>query len=236
MTGRVQLAYLHGGTVSHSFHASLVGTLASRSTALSNGGGAITMSSGSGDLAWHRNRVVQVFLERGDAEWLWFVDTDMGWAPDAVDRLLAAADPEQRPVVGALCFSSRAVASDGLGGERRRPVPTIFAICENRAGTKGFVAVDQYPRDSVIQVGATGTGFLLIHRSVLEKVEAEHGPEWFTHARFPGGQWLGEDLAFMAKLGILGVPVHVHTGVKTSHHKSTWISEEDFAPVNEPGQ
>jgi hypothetical protein len=37
----------------------------------------------------------------------------------------------------------------------------------------------------------------------------------------------GEDLSFCARLGACGIPVHVDTGVTTSHLKQLWVSEAD---------
>lgn len=39
-----------------------------------------------------RNRIVRVFLENTDAEWLWMVDSDMTFEMDTLDRLLEVAD------------------------------------------------------------------------------------------------------------------------------------------------
>jgi hypothetical protein len=39
---------------------------------------------------------------------------------------------------------------------------------------------------------------------------------------------MGEDLSFCMRAGSLGIPVHVHTGVKTTHLKQLWLSEADY--------
>ena len=71
-----------------------------------------------------RNKVCKAALE-SDAEWLWMIDTDMGFKPDTVAHLLAVADPVERPVVGALAFSLREAGSDGYGGMVTFASPTI---------------------------------------------------------------------------------------------------------------
>ena len=64
---------------------------------------------------------------------------------------------------------------------------------------------------------------------MFEKVEAAHGPVWYD--RVPNtstGQLMSEDLSFCLRAGALGIPVHVHTGVKVTHLKPVWLSEDDF--------
>jgi hypothetical protein len=39
---------------------------------------------------------------------------------------------------------------------------------------------------------------------------------------------MSEDLSLCLRAGALGIPVHVHTGVKTSHQKALWLAEDDY--------
>jgi hypothetical protein len=67
--------------------------------------GMIPVPSGGGRLAGGRNMAVNEFLRSfPDGEWLLFIDSDMSFEADALDRLIESADPESRPVVGGLCF------------------------------------------------------------------------------------------------------------------------------------
>jgi len=228
--GIVQVAYLHSDEVSHSWHDSM---RRMRDHDLENGqriaAKPLNIRCGTGQLVPSRNYGVQLFLDKTDHEWLLFVDTDMGFAPDSIDRLLAAADPATRPVMGGLCFALNFRAYDGKGGMRTQIVPTLYRIGKNVAtGHESFSFYGDYPADSVVQVAATGAAFLLIHRTALEKLRAEFGAQWFDQVQSPGGL-LGEDFSFCLRLGSVGLPVHVHTGVQTTHHKQVWIGEEDYA-------
>jgi hypothetical protein len=207
---KIQAAYLHGPSVSHSFHLSMLGVL--RDGAVT---GVTAIPTASGDIAPNRNGAVAQFLDNTDADALWFVDTDMGFAADTVRRLAAL----EMPVAGALCFSWRGVSSDGMGGMRCKASATIFW----RDGADGFKRAGTYAKDAILPVAATGTGCLLIRREVLEKVRADFGDQWFSY--LPG---LSEDLSFMRRLGELDIPVVVHTGIKTTHHKSVWVGEADL--------
>jgi GT2 family glycosyltransferase len=187
----------------------------------------------SGGLIEGRNLAMTRWLDETCHEWLFMVDTDMGFLPDSIDRLLAAAEPATRPVVGGLCFSLREMEYDGYGGRRVRPVPTLFAMARTEQGHIGFSTRWDFPESTVVQVAATGAAFLLVHRSAAEKLRAEHGDHWFDQVRYEDGRLVSEDLSFCFRLGAAGLPVFVHTGVKTTHHKQIWVSDLDYVPPTE---
>jgi glycosyltransferase involved in cell wall biosynthesis len=177
-----------------------------------------------------RNEAAKVFLE-SDAEWLWFVDADMGWEPDALEQLLAVADPTARPIVGGLCFGYGPITDriDHAQAVVKVPFPTIFDLAETDDDI-AFRPRWRYTPGTVIQCSATGAAMLLIHRTVLEAIAAK--PElgaWFDRMKHPKAKKLwGEDTSFCARAGMLGFPVFVHTGVRTSHQKSIFVTETTF--------
>lgn len=162
-----------------------------------------------------------------DVDWLLWVDTDMGFEPESLYRLLVAADPVERPVVGGLCFVQRQYAFDGMNGFRTRPLPTIFDWREDDSGVPQFASVPLYPVNALVRSAATGSAFVLIHRSVFERIAEVHGPTWYDRTPGADGKLLGEDISFCVRAATVGVPMHVHTGVRTSHFKSRWLSEQD---------
>jgi hypothetical protein len=191
--------------------------------------------SGPHGLVEGRNLAVAHFLDNTPHEWLFWVDTDMGFEPTALDRLMEAADPDTRPVVGGLCFAAKLAAGDGYNGFRLRPLPTIFGLAKDTEGHIGFVNRSVYPRDSLVQVAGTGSAFILIHRTVLEDIRAKHGDEWYSPISYENGKPISEDLSFCWRVGDLGKPMFVHTGVKTTHHKAVWVGEDDYAmPMVDP--
>lgn len=237
MSDAVLAAYLHPNSVSHSFSDSLMRLFAydiQHSGHVARGGGPAMFRCGSGGLVEARNDVVQHFLS-GNADWLWFVDSDMGFAPDTVDRLLEVADPVERPVVGGLCFGLRETAPDGLHGWETRSFPTLYDWGQKQDGETGFVVRRDYPVNAVTRVAGTGAACLLMHRSVLQRIADELGEVWFDRTRYPSGSPVSEDLSFCSRVGALGIPVFVHTGVRTNHHKQVWVSEETYwASVQAP--
>ena len=231
--GRVQVAYLHPHVVSHSWHESMMRLMVhdlANEQRIMDTNGPFMIRCDSGGLVESRNLAVQRFLDETPYEWLFLIDTDMGFAADTVDRLVDAADPAERPVVGALCFGAREVRHDGMGGVRVMPVPTLFQMARTPEGHVGFGTRWDVPENSLVQVAATGAACLLIHRTALEKIRAEHGDRWFDQVRYQDGRLLAEDLSFCARLGQAGFPIFVHTGIRTTHHKQIWIGAEDYTP------
>jgi cephalosporin hydroxylase len=226
--GVVQVAYLHNERVSHSWVESMRAML---EYDLAHGRIArkpLNLRCGAGMVAQTRNYGARLFLDKTDHEWLLYVDTDMGFAPDSAHRLLAVADPAERPVVGALCFAFMEAAYDGMGGWRRTIVPTMYKMGTDSKGAPSFCYYGDYPADTVTEVAATGGAFILIHRSALEKLRAEHGDHWFDQIYDHAGDIVGEDIAFCGRLLKAGIIPAVHTGVKTTHHKEVWLAEDDY--------
>jgi hypothetical protein len=228
----VVVAYVNDGhNVAYSFHRSVIELigydLVHHARVLR--GGYIAWRCSTDGLADGRNKVVQAFLDEHQADWLFWVDTDMGFAADTLERLMAAADPIQRPIVGALAFTQREEQSDGMGGWRCRATPTVFDWTKLDDGQMGFAVRWDYPTDMVTRCAGTGSACILIHRSVFERIAEKYGRAWYD--RIPNvsmGQVISEDLSFCLRAGTLEIPVHVHTGVKTSHQKTLWLAEDDY--------
>jgi hypothetical protein len=227
----VVVAYVHDKTVTYSWHHSIIEMLGHDVTheARVMRGGWIAMKYGTDGLSDARNKAVKLFLEERQADWLFWIDTDMGFSPDTVDRLLEVADPVDRPMVGGLCFTQREESSDHMGGWRTRATPTVFDWLRLDDGQMGFSVRWDYPHDSVVQCAGTGSACLLIHKSVFEKVEAKYGPHWYD--RVPNttmGQIVSEDLSFCMRANTVGCSLWIDTSVKTTHQKTLWLAEDDY--------
>lgn len=225
----VAIAYVHDHEVSSCWHHSIIELLAHDlgGHGYVFRGGWVAIRYGTDGLVEGRNMAVRTFLDSKQAEWLWWTDTDMGFEGDVIDRLMEAADPAERPVVGALCFSQREHGSDGRGGWRTSAVPTIYdwgAVGEQT----GFAVRWDYERDRLNRCAGTGSACVLIHRSVFERVGERFGAWYDRVPNHSTGQLVSEDLSFCMRLGALDIPVHVHAGVRASHHKAVWLDEEDY--------
>lgn len=166
-----------------------------------------------------RNMMCRKFMEDQTAEWLLMIDSDMVFAPDTLDRLIAVAHRKHRPIVGALCFSE--------GDDGGDPYSTMYELIEKEPGFPAFVRYSQWPDDAMVRVGATGTGCLLVHRDALDKVaKAKPDPicPWFRES-YLGKSMIGEDLTFCLRAAAADVPVHVYTGIQVGHMKSTMLGK-----------
>lgn len=236
---KVAVAYVHGAEVAHSWHQSMQSLIAWDINHHQHvmGGGWFATKYGTGGIVQARNDTINAFLNQCDADWLFWVDTDMGFAADSVDRLLAAADPEERPIMGGLCFAMREVALDGLGGYSVQPTSTIFDWAQLPNGQQGFWTRQEWEPNTVTPCAGTGSAFLIIHRSVFQKIEAEYGKTWYSPVFNTSlGSSIGEDLSFCSRAGALGIPVHVHTGVRTNHLKQVWLDDKFYARLETIGQ
>lgn len=216
MTDHAVIGYCHPGTVRAEFCSSLLATVMEGRTPLDS---VLALQSGP-NISTARNKIVSDFLRRQRAPWLLMCDTDMAWAPDALDRLIAAAHPADRPIVGGLCY-----AQDGDGD----PLPTMYELVE-RGGVMAFTRPSGWPEDACVRVSATGAAFLLMHRSALQAVREEArdpAAPWFRESALPGQPLalMGEDMTFCLRAGAAGIPVHVHTGVQAGHVKPVMLGK-----------
>lgn len=171
----------------------------------------------AGSLAKGRNQLVDGFLSSGH-DWLLMVDTDHGFRSNLLEILLEQADPQTVPVVSGLNVGIGLDVRDGMGGYKIEPRIVAFQY-----DGQGYVRALDYPRNTLWRVDGVGTGCLLVHRSVYERI----GGDWFTERPDGRGKLLGEDLSFCLRLREAGIPVHIDTRAKLSHHKPIWLTVDD---------
>jgi hypothetical protein len=196
------------------------------------GGKELRKVAGTMGVAAGRNEIAREFLDSTDGEWLWFIDTDMGFAPDTVDRLVASADRKERPILGGLCFAMKRQARGDFYAERFRMAPTVYEYLQ-LADEVGFRPIPDYKRDTVVQVAGTGAACLLLHRSALDTMRSAAGMTWFDPIIHPtGGKGLprqfSEDLSFCVRAAAVDLPVHVDTSIKTTHEKGGLFLDEEM--------
>lgn len=227
---KVVVGYCAGPDISREFHRSFVDLLmydAATTRRLQDGGGLLDWESGV-NVASARNAIVEKFLTKSSAPWLWMLDTDMVFQPDTLERLLAEADEEKAPIVGALCF----------GVDKGLYFPTLYDL----AGTEDdvqFVRYDTWAPDTMMQVFATGAACLLVHRNALTAIREFRHPArpqqrgfgdafpWFQETDFHG-RCMGEDITFCLRAGTAGLPVHVNTGVQVGHVKTHILTMDGY--------
>ena len=149
-----------------------------------------------------------------NADYYLWIDDDMTFDPYAAMRLIEQAEIHKLDIVGGLCFN------------RRHPYgPTLFKHFppELERG-KAYGIQYSYPPDTLIEVDATGHGFVLVRADVYKKME---NASWYL----PYGDELSEDVGFCARAKDLGIQTWVDTGCKIGHIGKVVI-DEAFAEKN----
>ena len=178
----------------------------------------------SGLLSRGRNQIAANFLDHpANADWLLMIDTDQQLTEEGFDKLVEAAHDTERPIVAGLYFGA------WRGEFYPTPVPLIFHRIE---GTSRFRPLVEYPRDTLVEIDSAGTGCLLVHRSVFERIRERndnpHDPAgiwcWFRDMAV-NGDWFSEDHFFCSVAREVGFKLHAHTGVVLPHRKRFWMDE-----------
>lgn len=206
--GSVSLGFIHAGTVRVEFMISVMNVMTNPLI------GNMSNSSAGPLIALARNNLVTTFLNRGKEEWLWCVDTDIVFAPDTIDQLMAAADPIERPIMSALYYTI-------MNGSK------TAAIYQDNPELEGtFNSPREFDDNEVMEVGGTGAGCLLIHRSVLRRMyeDARGDKRWFREMVIDD-RVIGEDLSFSIRARDAGFPVCIDTSIKVGHIKPIMFGE-----------
>lgn len=104
----------------------------------------------------NRNEIINRGFLRGDADWIFWLDDDTVPPKNAIDHLVQLG----REFVAGLYF---------LPGKPYNP------IAYKRHEDSGLYApIYKYPKGGLFEVDSVGMGCTLIHRSVYEKIKAEH--------------------------------------------------------------
>ncbi len=188
----------------------------------------------------NRDHICNHFLKNTKAEWLLMIDTDMEHPLDLGQRLSAWG----KPIVGGLYFhrgqshdpfvfkqGEVALGSDIFGRKKQQWYPlrdeVYDFLIENKVPNKDGATVIGKPGElGLMECDAVATGAILIHRSVLEHMEAP----WFEYR--PGGN--SEDLVFcMEAKDDYGIPVHCDLSTISGHYNWQPMGQTQFKQMYE---
>jgi hypothetical protein len=154
-------------------------------------------------------------------DWIIFIDDDMTFQPDAIRRLIDTQREHDLDMVGALCFQR---------GEPHQP--TLYM--RESATSGNYVFLEEWERDSVVEVDATGMAFVLITKRLLTKIAGEFpAMEKRQGSRPPSYfRWdekgFGEDMTFCQDVKKAGGHIFVDTSIQTGHIGEITITEKNF--------
>ena len=144
-------------------------------------------------------------------EWLLWVDSDIVLTNEALAKVWAAADPVARPVVSGTYFVSK---------ENERSLMTPYPAAFNWTDDPYQISyLHPLPADALVQTGAAGFGFVVMHRSAVDRMIKKHGRIPFFNETGVGEQFTSEDINFFRLMWQAEVPLYVHTGATVQHMK-----------------
>jgi len=157
--------------------------------------------TGNGTIVHNRNLICREFL-KGDCDWLMTVDSDVCPSLDILKVL-----DNGKKIIAPINFVWKPWG--------------LAPLLSKKAEEHGYIVTDPDAANSpdrVVEVDATGTTCLFIHREVIEKMESP----WFLFEYDKEGKIsLGEDYYFCQKAKKLGYGIWIDKGHMTHHFKNT---------------
>lgn len=152
-----------------------------------------------------RNAIVKRFLEDNPAEWLFMIDDDIAPWPTVLEMV-----EHKKKIISALCYIHKA------------GVPVSTCVLKRKKDWVKFGGAGEGSNEP-LEVQGVGTGALLIHRSVLEKIK----PPWFRFTYKTDGTVLqGEDFYFSQKAKKAGYSLWLDSSRPCGHIHPIDIREE----------
>lgn len=165
-----------------------------------------------------RNSMARRAVKEGFDRVLW-LDSDMSFEPDLMERLSARLD-EGREFVTGLYFT------------RKAPVrPVLYSQCgyfESEEGVRPVaVWYDEYPRDDIFRIEGAGFGGVMMTTDLIKKVAEKFGLPFAPMLGF------GEDLSFCGRANQCGAELWCDSTIKMGHVGLGTITEDVYLSQKE---
>ena len=172
-----------------------------------------TLRSQGNQIARQRDKVINHWYDTNKADWLLWVDSDVVISVDTFKLLWDNKDAEKRPIMTGVYFTT-----DTPEETLMIPMPTLFSFVDS-GDAVGIQRVHPLPKDKLMQVGAAGMGYVLMHRSIVDKIRAAVPEAPLFSDIGHGKNFMGEDIYFFALCDKADIPVFAHTGAVVPHMK-----------------
>jgi hypothetical protein len=182
-----------------------------------------TIRSCGNQIARQREFVIRHWYEKSKSDWLLWVDSDVVISPEKFLKLWNKKDKDKHPIVTGVYFTTKNPEEPLM-----IPLPTIFNFAEQEDGSVNIKPIHPMPKDKFIRVDAAGMGFVLMHRSVVDRiVEAVPSAAMFLEA---GSEktFIGEDIYFFALCGKAGIEIWCDTSATVQHMKRFSFDEHYY--------
>lgn len=146
------------------------------------------------DICAIRNNLVQQALE-DDVTRLLQLDTDQAYPSDLISKLLG----HKLPIVAAKVH--------------RRYPPFDPILCRGTVDNFTMVLEEEWKKEKLVKVDATGGGCILIDTNVFLDIEYP----WYEYGKNKDGKIVGEDINFCLKAAKAGYEIFVDTSIQIDH-------------------
>jgi len=150
-----------------------------------------------------RNNIAQRMLGDGMDECI-FMDTDQGFEPDALVKILS----HDVPIVA--------------GVVHRRYPPFDPILIRLKDGKPSYISPQEAYSGELLEVDETGFGFVRIQSDVFMDVPWP----WFEFRKDKNGKDIGEDIHFYRQAKAAGFPLHVDTSIQCRHFAHIAVNRE----------
>jgi hypothetical protein len=164
----------------------------------------IHADNGSGAVDALRNDLVNMALRIG-ASHLIMMDTDQIYPVETIPKLLS----HRLPVVGCVVH--------------RRYPPFDPILLRGKPGD--YESIDEWERDSLVEVDATGCGCLMFEMQVFKRMPRP----WFRFRHLDNGEGIGEDIGFCSDLKAAGYRIFIDTSIQCGHLTTLNVTKETYA-------
>lgn len=168
-----------------------------------------------------RQVALEHWYDNSGFDWVLWVDSDIVLTEEALQKVWAAADAKDRPVVTGTYFISKENERSLMA-----PYPAIFDWVEGDDYKIKYV--HPLPKDALIKVGSAGFGFVLMHRNAVTAMRKAHGAIPYFNETGVGENFVSEDINFFKLMGQAGVPLYSHTGATVKHMKRFALDVEYY--------
>lgn len=150
----------------------------------------------------NRNRIVSNFLKTS-SEWLLFIDTDIVFSVDIIDKLLDINSKHNALIVGGWYMNMIQGKYLPMLYRKKEDVFTCILPSMNQD----------------FSVDAIGLGCVMIHREVFEKLDKQTGQSWFYFDETEDKKLISEDIVFCLNARRQGYEIWVDSNLKLKHMK-----------------
>ena len=159
-----------------------------------------------------RQQALDFWYDKTDFDWILWVDSDIVLTEDALQKVWSCADKNIRPVVTGTYFISKENEQSLM-----TPYPALFNWVKGNEYEIGYI--HPLPKDTLVQIGSAGFGFVLMHRNAITEMRKVHGTKPYFNETGVGERFVSEDINFFRMMFQANVPLYAHTGALVKHIK-----------------